>query len=153
MDTCAEAVATDALRQRTGPQQRHSIEQKRRIVEETHVRVASVATVARHHQVNANQVFAWRQLHRQGLLEEKAAGEAAQMLPVKVTTPTVLPSEHPRGHLPRSTQRRCAPGWIEIELPSGTCIRVHGPVDRGTCALSQTKTHGISRSSGMRVGV
>lgn len=56
MDTCAEAVATDALGRRTGPRQRHTIEQKRRIVEETHVRGASVATVARRHQVNANQL-------------------------------------------------------------------------------------------------
>jgi transposase len=130
MDTsCAEAVVTDALGRRTGPRQRHTLEQKRRIVEETHVRGASVATVARRHQVNANQVFTWRQLYRQGLLEEKAA-EAAQMLPVKVTTPTVLPTEHLRGRPPRSTPRRSASGCIEIELPSGACIRVHGPVDR-----------------------
>ncbi len=130
MDTCAEAVATDALGRRTGPRQRHTIEQKRRIVEETHVRGASVATVARRHQVNANQVFTWRQLYRQGLLEEKAAAESAQMLPVKVTTPTVLPTEHSRGRPAPSTQRRCSSGCIEIELPSGACIRVHGPVDR-----------------------
>jgi transposase len=136
MDTsCAEAIATDALGRRTGPRQRHSIEQKRRIVEETHVRGASVATVARRHQVNANQVFAWRQLYRQGLLEAKAAGEAAEMLPVKVTTPTVLPTEHSRGRPLPSTQRGCPSGCIEIELPSGACIRVHGPVDRG--ALKQ----------------
>jgi transposase len=130
MDTCAEAVATDALGRRTGPRQRHTLEQKRRIVEETHVRGASVAMVARHHQVNANQVFAWRQLYRQGLLEEKAAGAATEMLPVKVTTPTVLPTEHSRGRPAPSTQRRCPSGCIEIELPSGACIRVHGPVDR-----------------------
>jgi transposase len=129
MDTCAEAVATDVLGRRTGPRQRHTLEEKRRIVEETHVRGASVATVARRHQVNANQVFAWRQLYRQGLLEEKAAGEAAAMLPVNVTTPTVLPTEHSRGRPPPSTQRRCSSGCIEIELSSGTCIRIHGPVD------------------------
>ena len=111
MDTCAEAVATDALGRRTGPRQKHTLEEKRRIVEETHVRGASVATVARRHQVNANQVFAWRQLYRQGLLGEKAAGEVAEMLPVKVTTPTVLPTEHPRGR-PTGTQRRCPPGCI-----------------------------------------
>ena len=131
MDTCAEAVTTDALGRRTGPRQRHTLEQKRRIVEETHVRGASVATVARRHQVNANQVFTWRQLYRQGLLEEKVTGEAAEMLPVQVTTPTVLPSEHSRRRPLRSTQRRCPSGCIEIELPSGACIRVHGPVDRG----------------------
>jgi transposase len=103
--------------------------QKRRIVE-GRVRGASVATVARRYEVNANQVFAWRQLYRQGLLEEKAQGEAAQMLPVKVTTPTVLPTEHSRA-APRSTQRGSLRGCIEIELPSGACIRVYGPVDRG----------------------
>jgi len=129
MDTCAESVATDALGRRTGPRQRHTLEEKRRIVEETHVRGASVATVARRHQVNANQVFAWRQLYREGLLGEKAAGEVAEMLPVKVTTPTVLPTEHPRVR-PAGTPRRCSPGCIEIELPSGAYIRVHGPVDR-----------------------
>ena len=93
------------------------------------MRGASVATVARRHEVNANHVFAWRQLYRQGLLGEKAAGEVAEMLPVKVTMPTVLPTEHPRAR-PAGTQRRCPPGCIEIELPSGACIRVHGPVDR-----------------------
>ena len=134
MDTCAEAVATDALGRRTGPRQRHTLEEKRRIVEETHVRGASVATVARRYEVNANQVFAWRQQYPQGLLGEKAVGEAAEMLPVKVTTPTVLPTEHTRGRPPGSA-RRCSPGCIEIELPSGACIRVHGPVDRG--ALKQ----------------
>ena len=53
MDTCAEAVATDALGRRTGPRQRHTLEEKRRIVEETLVPVASVARVARAHGVNA----------------------------------------------------------------------------------------------------
>ena len=130
MDTCAEAVATDALGRRTGPRQRHTLEQKRRIVEETHVRGASVATVARRHQVNANQVFTWRQLYRQGLLEEKAAGEAAEMLPVKVTTPTLLPTKHPQERARRSAQRGSPSGCIEIELPGGACIRLHGPVDR-----------------------
>ncbi|HSS70738.1 MAG TPA: transposase [Casimicrobiaceae bacterium] len=130
MDTCAEAVATDALGRRTGPRQRHTIEQKRQIVEETHVRGASVATVARRHQVNANQVFTWRQLYRQGLLEEKSAGAAGAMLPVKVTTPTVLPTEHPRERSTGKAKHSCSTGCIEIELPSGVCLRVHGAVDR-----------------------
>jgi len=59
MDTSSEAV--DSLDRRTGPRQKHTIEQKRRIVAETHVRGVSAATVARRHRVNANQVFAWRQ--------------------------------------------------------------------------------------------
>jgi transposase-like protein len=66
------------------PGRQHSIEEKRRIVEETHVRGASVATVARRHQVNANQVFAWRQLYRRGLLEVTSSEATSPMLPVKL---------------------------------------------------------------------
>lgn len=130
MDTCAEAVATDAMGRRTGPRQRHTIEQKRGIVEETHVRGASVATVARRHQVNANQVFTWRHLYRQGLLQEKATGEAGKLLPVKVTTPTVLPTEHLLERPPAKGKHSDTPGCIEIEWPSGVCLRVQGSVDR-----------------------
>lgn len=66
---------------------------KVRIVKETHVKGASVATVARRHNVNANQIFAWRQLYRQGLLVAPGAEGESAMLPVKVGTPTVLPTE------------------------------------------------------------
>lgn len=131
MDTSAEAVATDTLGRRTAPRQKHTIEEKRRIVEETHVRGVSVATVARRHAVNANQVFAWRQLYRRGLLEVNAAQSVPAMLPVKVTTPTVLPSER-RGErvaVKRTSQQSTPASIIEIELPNGRCIRVHGRVD------------------------
>ena len=63
-----ETITTDSLGRRSGPRTQHSIEEKLRIVQETHGRGASVATVARRHNVNPNQVFAWRQLYRRGLL-------------------------------------------------------------------------------------
>jgi transposase-like protein len=44
------------------------------------------ASVARVHGVNANQVFAWRRLYRQGLLE-RVNGRAARLLPVQVSLP------------------------------------------------------------------
>src|SRR5271168_2848342 len=88
-----EIVTTDSLGRRTGPRTRHTIEEKLRIVEETRARGASVATVARRHNINPNQVFAWRQLYRRGLLKPQAAKGDAKMLPVKVSTPTVLPTE------------------------------------------------------------
>ena len=53
------------------PRQRRSIAEKRRIVEETWVRGASVARVARAHGINANQVFGWRRLYRAGRLGER----------------------------------------------------------------------------------
>jgi transposase len=42
--------------------------ERRRIVEETLEPGASVARVARAHGVNANQVFKWRTLYREGRL-------------------------------------------------------------------------------------
>jgi transposase len=128
MDTSSEAV--DTLGRRTGPRQKHTIEEKRRIVEETHVRGVSVATVARRHEVNANQVFAWRQLYRRGLLEVSGARSAPSMLPVTVTTPTVLPTE--RGVKRVGVKDAARPpraGCIEIDLANGRCIRMHGHVD------------------------
>jgi transposase len=129
MDSSSEVGLTDTLGRRTGPRQKHSIEEKRRIVEETHVKGVSVATVARRHEVNANQVFAWRQLYRRGLLNETNASSGRSMLPVKVTTPTVLPTkERERTDLKDAT-RSARTGSLEIELPNGRCIRVHGHVD------------------------
>ncbi len=127
MDTSAEEkVTTDTLGRRTGPRQRHSIAEKRRIVEETHVRGASVATVARRHGVNANQVFGWRQLYRQGLLQEGATPSSAPLLPVKVSTPTVLPTER-AARTPNKAERGGLAA-IEVKLANGHSILVHGRV-------------------------
>jgi transposase-like protein len=65
--SAAENNSTDSLGRRTGPRRQHTIEEKLRIVKETHVKGASVATVARRHDVNPNQVFAWRQMYRKRL--------------------------------------------------------------------------------------
>ena len=43
-----------------GPRRQYTLEEKRRIVEETHIKGASVSTVARRYEANPNQVFAWR---------------------------------------------------------------------------------------------
>ncbi len=126
MDTSAEErVTTDALGRRTSPRQQHSIAEKRRIVEETHIRGASVATVARRHGVNANQVFAWRQLYRQGLLKEGAT-TSAPLLPVKVSTPAVLPTE--RAVRTPIKAERGEGASIEVKLANGHSIVVHGRV-------------------------
>jgi transposase len=130
VDTSAEeTVATDSLGRRTGPRRQHSIEEKLQIVKETHVVGASVSRVARRHHVNPNQVFAWRQLYRQGLLKPGAGTESSALLPVKVSTPTVLPMERAR-RTPREmvVAERSSPG-IEIKLSNGHSIVVHGRVD------------------------
>ena len=141
MDTsAAESADVDSLGRRTGPRRQHTIEEKLRIVLETHVRGASVATVAQRHNVNPNQVFAWRQLYRRGLLDPKAAAQDPPMLPVKVSTPTMLPSE--RAQWAQSGSPGKAVGRpkgfcrrIEIKLSNGHSIVLHGRID--AAALSR----------------
>jgi transposase-like protein len=126
-----EIVTTDTLGRRTGPRTRHTIEEKLRIVEETRARGASVAMVARRHHVNPNQVFAWRQLYRRGLLNPQAAKSDAKMLPVKVSTPTVLPTERAASAAASQSpaERKQASRLIEIRLSNGHSIVVRGRVD------------------------
>ena len=61
----------------TQPEQRRrrSVEEKLAIVRETFESGATVSGVARRHQVNANQVFAWRKLYQDGSLSAVSAGE------------------------------------------------------------------------------
>jgi transposase len=126
-----DSVVTDALGRRTGPRRQHTLEEKRRIVEETHVKGASVSSVARRHEVNPNQVFAWRQLHRQGLLDAKAAPEKTEMLPVRVSTPTVLPIK-PAVQAGKAARPERASKLIEIKLANGHSVVLRGRVDAKT---------------------
>jgi transposase len=125
-----ESTSTDSLGRRSGPRRQHTIEEKLRIVKETHVKGASVATVARRHDVNPNQVFAWRQKYRQGLLDPQEPPTNPPMLPVKVSTPTVLPMERAVVEVP-AQRRRSKPlcDVIEIQLANGHGIMVHGRID------------------------
>lgn len=51
-----------------GPYRRHSIEFKRTVVEQSLQPGASVSRLARQHDVNANQIFAWRKAYQEGRL-------------------------------------------------------------------------------------
>lgn len=61
----------------TQPEQRRrrSVEEKLAIVHETFQPGASVSGVARRHQVNANQMFAWRKPYQDGSLSAVSAGK------------------------------------------------------------------------------
>jgi transposase len=124
-----ESISTDSLGRRTGPRRQHTIEEKLQIVKETHAKGASVATVARRHDVNPNQVFAWRQMYRQGLLDPKAPRTTPPMLPVKVSTPTVLPTERAVVEVPAQRLYKPLSDAIEIQLANGHGIVVHGRID------------------------
>ena len=92
MGISAEAVTTDKLGRRSGPRRKYTIAEKRSMVEETQIRGASVPEVALRHGVNANLLSVWRRLYRQGTLVDEVPRASAALLPVKVTTPTMMPA-------------------------------------------------------------
>ena len=92
---------------------RHRSKQERRqVVEETLQPGASVAVIARRHGVNANQVFHWRKLYREGRLEA-----TPQLVPVRVAE---VVSEQPPAKL--------YGGVILVEVGRAR-IRIEGSVD------------------------
>jgi transposase len=97
------------------------VEEKRRIVEETLQPGASVARVARAHEVNANQVFAWRRQYRRGRLG--TTSEALELLPVRV-----IEAARETARSRSAATGRTAPGTIQVELPKGH-LRLTGYVD------------------------
>jgi transposase len=85
-------------------------------VEETLQPEASVAVIARQHGVNANQVFAWRKLYREGRLD--VAPPTAQLVPVRIAE--VMDREQ----LPAKLHA----GVIMVEVGRAR-IRIEGSVD------------------------
>ena len=87
-------------------------------MEETLLPGASVSRVARRHDVNANQVFYWRKLYREGQLGSRTD---AQLVPVKVANDRSIEAVKEGDFLSRS-------GTLEIKLSKGT-LRTFGTVD------------------------
>jgi len=100
--------------------QRRSVEEKRRIVEETLETGASVARVARRHAVNANQVFYWRQKYREGRLGKVSS---SNLLPVTISEIPTNKSGQVGGVV-----SRCSSGTMEIQVAKGQ-LRVTGNVE------------------------
>src|SRR5215467_3385668 len=116
MDTTERILVKETAKAIT--RRRRTIEEKRRIVEETLLPGASVSRVARRHDVNANQVFHWRQKYREGRLGERQSGK---LLTVTLTDNT-LNNCCGLGHAPAPSA-----GSMEIRLSRGT-LRVLGTV-------------------------
>jgi len=87
--------------------------QKRQIVEETYEPGMSVSIVARRHDVNANQVFRWRQQMRTSV-NGKGAGTA--FIPLGIVGPSAR----------AMTQTT---GIMTIDVGNKVCIRVDRDVD------------------------
>jgi transposase len=125
-------TALESASETTALRRRRSIEEKRRIVEETLLPDASVARVARAHGVNANQVFRWRSQYHRGLLGG-AVGRSTALLPVTVSdaVPTVRLASTNDVAPARSCPPVAAPtrpGIIHLELPNGK-LRIEGAAD------------------------
>ena len=101
---------------RRGKRRSYSQAFKRRVVAATLEPGVSVASVARHHGLNANMVFAWRRDPRFG-----PGSDGASFLPVEVTSAEVTAAPEPI--IPSSA------GWIEIALPSGHRLTLSGAFD------------------------
>lgn len=99
-----------------------SKQERRQIVEETLSPGASVAVIARQHGVNANQVFHWRKLYREGRIEMEPA--VPQLVPVRIAE--IVSDDPPPAKL--------GPGVIVVEV-GRTRIRIEGSVDADNLRL------------------
>jgi len=118
MDTSEQAILDGTPKREA--RRRRSVEEKRRIVEETLEAGASVARVARRHVVNANQVFYWRKKYREGRLGKSPS---SKLLPV-----TLADISRSKSGRVVSESSPFAVGSMEIKLAKGT-LRVAGNVD------------------------
>jgi transposase len=84
---------------------------------------ASVAIVARRHEVNANSVFGWRRQYEKGLL----GNAPVQLLPVSVVDEPAVAKPTDRA---RSTKKADTDSFVQLELSGGTRVRVHGQLAR-----------------------
>ena len=106
----------------------HPVEFKRAVVQQSLTTDTSVSLIAREHNVNANQVFAWRRQFKEGLLGT-TSGDGCKLLPVTLT-------ELPCSSRPlRNPETTAAPaGAIELEVGKAR-LRIEGSVDAATLAL------------------
>src|SRR5262245_58367216 len=95
-----------------------SVLERRQIVEETLKPGASIALVARAHDVNTNQVFKWRRQYKRGRLEIEAT---PRLLPVTISAPAQPVISHRKSRTKRS-------GVIDIDLGHAR-VRIEGTVD------------------------
>lgn len=119
-------LAIQPVAQNNGKRRYRTVEERRRIVEETLAQGVSVAIVARRHGVNANQVFQWRKLYQSGLLEassQQRQQNAARLLPVTVVDEAGSGEEQPASVAVSSS------GAIHIEFPGRALVSLEGRVD------------------------
>ena len=114
MDTSKQSLNGVRLRRRW------TIEEKRRIAQETFLPGTSVAQIAQSYALNANQLFLWRRLWREGRLGNDAA---KKLLPVTITDERLVEAA--------KVVEAASPsplGTMEIKLAKGN-VHIAGKVD------------------------
>ena len=106
---------------------RWSDEDRARIVAETLIPGAVVCEVARRNGLSHSLVFAWR---RQARAEDRDGESGSVLLPVEIGAVTMTKASNGLGHLSSEPRRRRSKsGVIEIQLGSGSRLRVDNKVD------------------------
>jgi transposase len=126
MDTI---IQSSSGRTKRSSYRHHPIDFKRAVVEQSLTAGASVSLVAREHDINANQVFAWRKLYKEGLLDAESSQDS-QLLQVVLTE--LPPSSAP----PTVASEMMGEPAGVIHLAVGKAqLRLEGRVDAATLAL------------------
>ena len=121
-----EDTAKDTLGRRVAPRRFRTVEERRQIVEEAMAPGASVAGVARRHEVNANQVFVWRRQYQQGLLQAPGTEGSTEGSPRDAADPIGTFKRITRRRPPAAALSDTDADFLELELASGDRVRVHG---------------------------
>ena len=111
------------------PRRSYPLDFKLAVLEQTRVSGASVAVVARENGINANVVFGWRKLLREGRLIPGSA-ELTTLVPVVVTDPAASELTSPPSNAVADAR---VGGVIRLELARGGAQRLRG--GSGTGAL------------------
>jgi len=107
-----------------------TVKEKRRIVELTISSSQSVASLARQHGVNANQVFYWRKLYHAGQLGGESAADVPSLRLLPVSVGNEEPAETKASETERDTHESAEPGLtLNIEIPGRALVSLAGAVD------------------------
>ena len=108
------------------PRRHWTVNEKRRIVEEALSSTRSLASLARQHGLNANQLFYWRKQYRAGQLCEDSFTErprSVQLLPISVTGDEPLATE------PELIKTLAPSLTMNIEIPGRALVSLEGAID------------------------
>jgi len=131
-----------------------SMAERQRIVEAALTPGASVAGVARAHDVNANLVFKWIHRSREGWRDRRRAfrrpprvDAAPSFIPVRLTAPEPTALKAAAGEVGAPSQCDLSSsvrlGTMEIRLPNGAQVRIEGGVDGESLRLVLSSLSGL----------